>query len=224
MGKLKQMGVTGLSQGIRRAAGRKGSSVPSRKAKSRPHREPSAGSGRKRGACERPQPTDAEGRKASEHKGENGITLRIMSWNIDGLNGIGERRSFATSLRGNAIDIAGLTELHLRDEDVGEDRERGAERLVKLLIDHYEVVNCYNRLEMGMIRSGGVLIIARVGIDFTAVSRRLLPAEPISCCSVAVQAADGLSSPFRLTGIGIPPPLTLRMSAELLSSPTCNSQ
>ena len=121
-------------------------------------------------------------------------------------------------------DIAVLTESHLRDEDIFEYLEDGVTKNIKLNVSPYRVVNWHNRENMEMQRSGGVLIIARMGIDFTNVPQTRLPVEPLSCCSVRVHAIDGVGSPFRLTGLYIPPPPTAKMNAQFLESLTCDDE
>ena len=57
-------------------------------------------------------------------------------------------------------------------------------------------------------------MLARPGINFKLVPQELLPERPISCCSMAAEAIGGCCQPFRLTGLYVPPPPTVRASGE----------
>ena len=134
-----------------------------------------------------------------------GLTLRLLTWNVDGFKDPARRIAIESTLWKNKVDIAILTESHLLDEDIFIIPADGKERIMKIHLAHYKVAHWHNRESTITQRCGGVLILTRPGIDTTPVPQNLLPDRPISCCSVVVEAVGGCSQPFRLTGIYLPP-------------------
>ena len=139
-------------------------------------------------------------------------SLRIMTWNVDGFNDPARRLAITSYLWKHKVDIAVITESHLLDKDIFQDPGDGKERIMRLKLEHYHVIHWHNREETVNHRCGGVLIIARAGIDCTLVPQDLLPSRPLSCCSLIVTAVGGCSLPFRLTGVYFPPPPTARVT------------
>ena len=60
------------------------------------------------------------------------------------------------------VDLAALTESRLRDSDVIEGEDANT---TKICLEHYRVIHWRNRQNLDMARSGGVLTLAREGID-----------------------------------------------------------
>ena len=83
-------------------------------------------------------------------------------------------------------------------------------------MDHYKILDWRNQ-EPGEQRSrGGVLILAKWGVECTVKSKEFLLDLPLNCCSVIIHAMEKKSSPFRLTGVYLPPPLTAKVKINLL--------
>ena len=133
-------------------------------------------------------------------------TLRIMTWNVEGFATAARRLKIISFLWTKRVDIAVLTESHLLDEDIVTDPSDGKERIMHIQLDHYCIAHWRNRESTIGTRCGGVLILARAGIDCTLVPQDLLPERPISCCSLIVTAVGGCCQPFRITGVYLPPP------------------
>ena len=85
--------------------------------------------------------TEAEEVNAST----KGITLRIMTWNVDGFNDPAKRLAVVSYLWEQKVDIATVTESHLLDDDIFTDPGEGEERIMKIQLDHYRVVRWRNR-------------------------------------------------------------------------------
>ena len=153
-----------------------------------------------------------------EPKFVRSANVRIMTWNIDGFNDPSRRLMITTFLWENKVDIAVLTESHLLDEDIYKDPGDGKERIMLIQLSHYKIAHWYNRESTVNQRCGGVLVLARAGIDVTPIPQELLPARPLSCCSLIVEAIGGCSQPFRLTGVYLPPPPTARVTQQNISS------
>ena len=109
------------------------------------------------------------------------------------------------------MDIAILTESHLKDGDIFEDPGEGKERITRMRLEHYCIAHWRNRESEVTRKCGGVLILTRAGIECTLVPQRLLPKRPISCCCLIITAIGGCRQPFRLTGLYLPPPPTARV-------------
>ena len=85
--------------------------------------------------------TQAEAVNAST----KGITLRIMTWNVDGFNDPAKRLAVVSYLWEQKVDIATVTESHLLDDDIFTDPGEGEERIMKIQLDHYRVARRRNR-------------------------------------------------------------------------------
>ena len=147
-----------------------------------------------------------------------GLTLRILTWNVDGFRDPARRITIESALWKNKADIAVLTESHLLDEDIFTSTAEGKERIMKIHLTHYKVAHWHNRESTVTQRCGGVLILTRPGIDVTLLPQDILPQRPLSCCSLIVEAVGGCSQPFRLTGVYLPPPPTARVTKDQMSS------
>ena len=146
-----------------------------------------------------------------------------MTWNVDGFNDPACRITITSYLWRQDVDIAVITESHLRDEDNFTDLGESKERHTRIRLDHYQIAHWRNREPETDHRCGGVLILSRPGIDCTLIPRDLLPRRPLSCCSLIVTAVGGCCQPFRLTGVYLPPPtakVTSRDVASLLDDHT----
>ena len=146
-----------------------------------------------------------------------GKTLRLMTWNIDDFNTHDRRLEIASHLWRDKVDIAILTESHLKDEDIYEAPGEGKERVYRIKLDHYNIAHWHNRESTFNWKCGGVLILTRTGIDYDLVPQHLMPKRPISCCSLIITAIGGCCQPFRLTGIYLPPPPTARIKPSDVS-------
>ena len=140
-----------------------------------------------------------------------------MTWNVDGFNTVDRRLEIVSYLWKKGVDIAILTESHLKDEDIYTDPGDGKERVMLIKLDHYNITHWHNRESELNWRCGGVLILTRAGIDCTLVPQDVLPSRPLSCCSLIVTAIGGCCQPFRLTGIYLPPPPTARVKPRDLA-------
>ena len=141
-------------------------------------------------------------------------TLRIMTWNVDGFNDPAHRITITSYLWRQNVDIAVFTESRLLDSDIFRGPEGGGERTMLIVLDHYKILHWRNRESTISQRCGGVLILARPGIDCTLVPQDLLPDRPLSCCSLIIEAIGGRCQPFRLTGLYFPPPPTAKVTLE----------
>ena len=84
-----------------------------------------------------------------------------------------------------------LTDSQLLGEDIFADLENGRGRLLKIQLRHFRVAHWHNRETAVEVRCGGVLILARDGIDFALTPQDLLPRRPFSCCSLIASAVGG---------------------------------
>ena len=203
-GKRKSKGGTGKAsaqphnrkgnRGVEGTKGKKGK-------KGSWHRRCQGFKGRK-GGLAKPGPLHPQ--EAGETVGKLGF--RMVTWNIDGFNDPPRRLAILTYLWEHDVDLAILTESHLRDEDIFHVPKPGGERILRIPMQHYRVIHWRNRESAEERRSGGVLMVARDGVDCTLVPQELLPKSPISCCSVVINAVDNLACPFRLAGAYFPPP------------------
>ena len=100
-----------------------------------------------------------------------GLTLRILTWNVDGFKDPTRRLAIESVLWKNKVDIAVLTESHLLDEDIFTTSSEGKERIMKLKLEHYKVIHWHNRESSVTQRCGGELILARPGVNVTLIHR-----------------------------------------------------
>ena len=90
-----------------------------------------------------------------------------MTWNVDGFGYPARRLLITTYLWEQSVDIAIITETHLTDEDIYKEvgEKEKAERIMLIQLDHYRLIHWRNRESSVKYRCGGVLILARPGID-----------------------------------------------------------
>ena len=65
------------------------------------------------------------------------ITLKIMTWNVDGFSTAARRLAVVSYLWRHHVDIAVITETHLFDGDIFVEQEGSRERIMKIQLDHY---------------------------------------------------------------------------------------
>ena len=90
------------------------------------------------------------------------VTLRIMTWDVDGFTNAVRRLEVTKYLFAQKVDIAVLTESHLREEHaILPQYEGGKEKIFTFKPERYKIVdwNC-RESEVGRI-GRGALIIAR---------------------------------------------------------------
>ena len=149
------------------------------------------------------------------------VDVCILTWNIDGFRDKDRRMLIWSCLLEWGADIAILTESHLRDEDIfyyppgcsGD----VSKRIYKIKMDNYHIANWSNRDSSEVPIGGGVLILARNGVTTRKTNQEHMPPRPLSCCSIIVEAINGCSDPFKLTGVYFPPPPTARLTERLAS-------
>ena len=73
------------------------------------------------------------------------ITLRLMTWNVDGFSTVPRRLAIVSFWWRRKVDIATITESHLFDEDIVTERKTGQDRIMKIQLDHYDVIHWHNR-------------------------------------------------------------------------------
>ena len=157
-------------------------------------------------------------------KEEEVLEVRLVTWNIDGFRDGARRLTILSCLWAWEVDIAILTETHLRDEDIftdppGHEGDKN-KRIFKIKMDNYSIADWHNRDSSEAHIGGGVLILVKHGIVCSSIDRDRLPQRPLSCCSVIVEAIRGCCDPFRLTGVYLPPPPTARVTEESVESIT----
>ena len=133
-------------------------------------------------------------------------TLKILTWNVDGLKGRAKKLAVETYLWEHQVDVAVLTETHLIDEDMVTIHPTTGEHIPKITMSNYIVANWHNRESEVGHKKGGVAILVKNGIDFRTVPQQYMPLRPLSCCSVVIEAVCGRPNPFRISGIYFPPP------------------
>ena len=88
------------------------------------------------------------------------VFLRIATWNIDGFTTEAKRLEVTQFLRERRVDIAVLTEPHLRDGDIFFVKQK-EEQCFRFEIRHFKILHWRNRESTVRKIGGGVLIVAR---------------------------------------------------------------
>ena len=107
--------------------------------------------------------------------------LKIITWNVDGLNDRTKILAVETYLWEQQVDVAVLTETHLFDEDMEFEHPTTGERVPIFAMKNFIVANWRNRESEAGRRKGGVLILLKPGLDFLKVPKSQMPLNPLSC-------------------------------------------
>ena len=185
-----------------------------------PYKRPKGqGKGNKGSGRGPPPALSHKGGKKTQTKALRSVDLCLLTWNVDGFRNQDRRMIIASCLWKWEVDIAILTESHLWDEDIffdppGSSGEE-SKRIYKIKMGNYYIANWHNRDSSDVPIGGGVLILARNGVVTRKIAQTNLPERPLSCCAIVVEAVEGCSDPFRVTGVYFPPPPTAHMTARL---------
>ena len=128
--------------------------------------------------------------------------MRILTWNVDGSTHATRRLEIENYLWEHDVDIAILTESHLKDEDLFARQPYGdREKKFRFKLNHYKIIGWRNReSEVVRIGGGGGPIKAKTWVDCEVLGTEMAPGRPLNCCAITVESVAGCSAPFRLTG------------------------
>ena len=90
----------------------------------------------------------------------------MITWNVDGFTNELRRLEVTKYLWAQKVDIAIITESHLREEDIVVPQEgSGKERIFKFKLDGYDIVDWSCRESETVRIGGGVIVIARPWVN-----------------------------------------------------------